>query len=187
MKASTFIAGIVLAALAGAGAVVLLNKSEAPVGQPAADISAADPASPASEQEVAYIPAREGAYKDDFAALNSQREGVVTLPSGVQYEVLESGHGDQPESSDTVLVRYQASLPDGRVFDTTEDDQEPLVLPLESIAVPGLREALLLMQEGDHWRVVIPPSEGFGRTGNNRLRRRDLIYDIRLVAIDPPV
>ena len=184
MKTSTFIAGIVLAAIAGAGAFWLLNKTGTPAGEPAAENAATEPA---ADEQVAYIPAREGAYKDDFAALNSQREGVVTLPSGVQYEVLESGNGDQPDSSDTVLIRYEASLPDGRVFDTTEDDQEPLVLALEAIAVPGLREALLLMQEGDHWRVVIPPSEGFGRTGNNRLRRRDLIYDIRLVAIEPPV
>ena len=127
---------------------------------------------------------RMGNFNDDFAALNKQREGVITLPSGVQYEVLESGSGDSPVESDSVLVRYEASLPDGRVFDTTEVDQEPLSLPLESIAVPGLREALLLMDEGAHWRVVIPPSEGFGRSGNNRLRRSDLIYDIRLIAIE---
>lgn len=172
MKASTFVAGIVLAALAGAGALVLLNKSETPAPEPAANTAAPETA---------------GADKNDFAALDSQPEGVVTLPSGVQYEVLEAGYGDQPASSDAVLVRYEASLPDGRVFDTTEDDQEPAVVLLEAVVVPGLREALLLMHEGDHWRVVVPRSEGFGRFGNNRLRRHDLIYDIRLIAIDPPV
>ena len=86
-----------------------------------------------------------------------------------------------------VLPLRLEELPDaGRVFDTTEDDQQALVLDIEDIAVPGLREALLQMREGDHWRVVIPPSQGFGRTGNNQLRRRDVIYDIRLLQIEPP-
>ena len=169
MKASTFVAGIGLAALAGAGAFFYLNKSEAPAPQPVADNAAA---SEAADQQVANIPAQ---------------ESVVTLPSGVQYEVLEAGYGDVPAATDTVLVRYVASLPDGRIFDTTEDDQEPAVVTLDEIAVPGLKEALLLMHEGDHWRVVVPRSEGFGRFGKSQLRRHDLIYDIRLVAIDPPV
>ena len=129
---------------------------------------------------------RKGHYADDFAALNAQREGVVTLPSGVQYEVLEAGSGRKPEPGETVLVRYEASLADGRIFDTTEAEPEPRKLELESIAVPGLREALLLMPAGSRWRVVIPPSQGYGRSGNNMLRRRDVIYDIHLVSIDSP-
>jgi FKBP-type peptidyl-prolyl cis-trans isomerase len=130
------------------------------------------------------IQARSGAYKDDYAALNARREGVVILPSGVQYEVLRSGDGEQPQTADAVLINYQASLTNGTVFDTTYDDGEPLLMPLDDIVVPGLKEALLLMKEGDKWQVVIPPSMGFGRSGNNMLRRRDLIYDIELISID---
>lgn len=130
------------------------------------------------------IQARSGAYKDDYAALNARREGVVILPSGVQYEVLRFGSGEQPQAVDTVLINYQASLTNGTVFDTTYDDGEPLHMPLDDIAVPGMKEALLLMKEGAKWQVVIPPSMGFGRSGNNMLRRRDLIYDIELISID---
>ena len=87
----------------------------------------------------------------------------------------------------TVAVDVAAVWQHIALYESLCKDDSSYLLALEAIAVPGLREALLLMQEGDHWRVVIPPSEGFGRSGNNRLRRRDLIYDIRLVAIEPPV
>ena len=130
--------------------------------------------------------ARSGGYVDDFAVLNARREGVVTLPSGVQYEVLKAGSGRKPGAGDAVRVSYQASLTNGAVFDSTFQDAEPARLQLEEIAVPGLKEALLLMNQGARWRVVIPPSMGFAKSGNNQLRRRDLIYDIELVAVETP-
>jgi FKBP-type peptidyl-prolyl cis-trans isomerase FklB len=131
-------------------------------------------------------PARVRGYKDDFAALNAKREGVVTLPSGVQYEVLQAGSGRQPGAGDAVLVSYQASLTNGVVFDSTYEDGEPASLQLDEIVVPGLKEALQLMKQGARWRVVIPPSMGFARAGNNQLRRRDIIYDIELVEVESP-
>lgn len=130
-------------------------------------------------------PARTRGFADDFARLNAQRPGVVTLPSGVQYEVLKQGAGETPGPSDQVTVSYEGMLTNGVVFDTTRKDGEPARLRLPEIVVPGLREALMLMREGDAWRVVIPPSMGFGRTGNNMLRKRDLIYEIELVSVSP--
>jgi len=122
--------------------------------------------------------------KDDYAALNASREGVVTLPSGVQYEVLNAGSGEPPRAGDTVLVRYQAFLDNGTVIDTTYDGDGALYMPLDDIVVPGLKEALLLMNAGASWQVVIPPSMGFTRSGNRMFRRRNLIYDIELISID---
>ena len=139
---------------------------------------------PAEAEQPPQIQARSRGYKDDYAAINAMREDVVTLPSGVQYEVLKTGSGDQPQAGDAVLISYQASLTNGTVFDTTYDDGEPLRMSLDEIVVPGLKEALLLMNEGAKWQVVIPPSMGFGRSGNNMLRRRDLIYDIELISIE---
>ena len=121
---------------------------------------------------------------DNYAALNARRDGVVTLPSGVQYEVLKPGSGEPPQAGDNVIISYQASLPDGTVIDTTDDDGEPRYIPLNDIAVPGLKEAMLMMNAGARWKLVIPPSMGLGRTGNRMLRRRDLIYDIELISID---
>lgn len=130
------------------------------------------------------LEARERGFMDDYAALNARREGVVSLPSGVQYEVLKAGSGAQPAPGDRVAIQYEGKLATGVVFDTTYDDAEPLRLAIDSIAVPGLREALLLMHEGDKWRVVIPPRMGFGRIGNNQLRKRDLIYELELVSVE---
>jgi FKBP-type peptidyl-prolyl cis-trans isomerase FklB len=131
------------------------------------------------------LPARTRGFMDDFAALNAKREGVTTLPSGVQYEVLRVGKGKRPGPMDRVAVQYEGTLTTGVVFDTTYEDEEPPRLRMDEIAVPGLKEALLLMQEGAEWRIVVPPSMGFGASGNNQLRRRDLIYKIELVAVEP--
>ncbi len=127
---------------------------------------------------------RAGGFVDDFAALNARREGVISLPSGLQYEVLRAGAGKTPQASDRVAVQYQGSLATGVVFDTTYDDGQPARMRIDGIVVPGLREALLLMKEGDKWRVVVPPSLGFGRSGRNQLRKRDLIYEVELVAVE---
>lgn len=129
-------------------------------------------------------PARTRGYMDDFAALNAKRPGVVTLPSGVQYEVLTAGQGRKPGIGDLVTIRYEGRLTTGVVFDTSLDDPEPLRLRVADIVVPGLKEALLHMKAGDKWHVVIPPRMGFGTVGNNMLRKRDLIYDIELLAVE---
>lgn len=129
--------------------------------------------------------ARTRGFVDDFARLNAKRPGVVTLPSGVQYEVLRQGTGPTPGPSDQVTINYEGSLSNGVIFDTTRKEGEPARMRVAEIAVPGLREALLKMKEGDEWRVVIPPLMGFGRTGNNMLRKRDLIYEVELLSVEP--
>jgi FKBP-type peptidyl-prolyl cis-trans isomerase len=139
---------------------------------------------PVAHPERHVARARTRGFVDDFAALNAKRAGVVVLPSGVQYEVIEAGSGRQPAPTDAVRVSYRGSLADGQVFDETTDEGGPVLLRVDEIVVPGLKEALLLMREGDRWRVVIPPSMGFGRAGNNLLRRRDLVYEIQLVAVE---
>ena len=111
----------------------------------------------------------------------------MVLPSGVQYEVLKAGSGKQPRADDTVVIQYEGSLTNGVVFDSTREDDKPARLALKEIVVPGMREALMLMNEGAKWRVVIPPAMGFGRAGNNMLRKRDLIYEIELLAVESPV
>ncbi len=127
------------------------------------------------------VPTRARAFVDDYAQLNAVREGVITLPSGVQYEVLTAGNGKQPHSSDTVSVHYRAMLATGVEFGNTYVNNKPDTLRLDQYIVPGLKEALLLMREGDEWRVTIPAKMGF--TGGRFLRKRDLIYEITLLSI----
>jgi len=122
-------------------------------------------------------------FTDEYAALEASSEKSITLPSGVQYEVLKAGSGEPPQAGDSVVISYKASLDNGSVIDTT-DDGGPRQMSLDNIVVPGLKEALLLMNEGARWQVVIPPNMGFGRTGSRMFHRRDLIYDIELISID---
>ena len=132
-----------------------------------------------------HLRGRTGAFADDFAILNSQRPGVTTLESGVQYEVLREGPGPVPDADDSVAVHYEGSLSTGYVFDSTIDQDAPVTLKVAEIVVPGFREALLHMPAGSHWRIVVPASEGFVRAGNNKLRRRDLIFVVQLLEVLP--
>jgi len=137
-------------------------------------------------QQESVEPARGNQFVDDYANLNAERPEVQKTASGLQYEVLRSGNGAQPSEADNVLVNYKGSLSNGTVFDSTYGKGEAAPLKMSEIVVPGLKEALLLMHEGDKWRVVIPPKLGFINFGNNRLRRRDLIYEIELVEVQSP-
>jgi FKBP-type peptidyl-prolyl cis-trans isomerase len=129
---------------------------------------------------------------DNYAALNARRDGVVTLPSGVQYEVVKAGSGEPPQAGDAVEIRYQASLDNGTIIDSTDADGGLLQMPLDDIMAPGLKETLLLMNAGARWQVVIPPNKNLRITENRMLRGREsrmlrgrtLIYDFELVSID---
>lgn len=134
------------------------------------------------ETQPGYDSVEVDSANDDDNAPDAGNEGLVTLPSGVQYEVLLAGSGEPPQAGDSVLISYEGRLPDGTVFDTTYD-VGPLQMSLDDIVVPGLKEALLLMNTGSRWHVVIPTNRGFS-TGNRMFRRHDLIYDIELVSID---
>ena len=178
--------GLIVAA--GIGGALILQSSDDDVAEVtvAVDLARENPFAAAKSTRLPddAAPARTGAYRDDFAALNAQRQDVTILPSGVQYEVLEAGNGHVGGPGSTVTMYYEGSLTDGIVFDSNLTDAEPRMVEVDTIALPGFREIAALMDEGAHWRVVIPPSAGFGRIGNNKLRRRDLIYDIRLVSVE---
>jgi FKBP-type peptidyl-prolyl cis-trans isomerase FklB len=127
--------------------------------------------------------------KDDYVVLNSSREGVVTLSGGAQYEEIQAGSGERPQAGDAVLISYQASLDNGTVIDSSDDGG--LLLSLDNIVAPGLKESLLLMNAGARSQVIIPPNIGYSSPGsrmfrgreNRIIRRRDLIYDIELISI----
>ena len=147
-------------------------------------LSSTRASSTASSRPGSKIPAREGAYIDDYAALNAQRPGVVVLPSGLQYEILKAGDGKRPGQQDIVAVNYRGFLATGVTFDSTDAESGPAHLRIDQIVIQGLKEAILLMRVGDNWRVTIPASLGFIRKG--MLRKRDLIYEIELIAIEAP-
>jgi FKBP-type peptidyl-prolyl cis-trans isomerase FklB len=115
-----------------------------------------------------------------FLAANAKKEGVVTLPSGLQYKVIESGKGKSVTAADTVTVDYQGTLIDGTEFDSSYKRGEPATFAVKG-AIPGWTEALQRMREGDHWQLFIPPELAYGEQG--RLAGRALIFDVKLLKV----
>jgi FKBP-type peptidyl-prolyl cis-trans isomerase len=101
---------------------------------------------------------------DGFLAENSKKEGVVTLPSGLQYKILKAGNGKIPSAADTVEVNYRGTLIDGTEFDSSYKRGQSFKLKVDSV-IPGWIEALKLMPAGSKWQLFIPPQLAYGEAG----------------------
>ncbi|MEO1993152.1 MAG: FKBP-type peptidyl-prolyl cis-trans isomerase [Pirellulales bacterium] len=122
----------------------------------------------------------------DFLEKNSKKPGVVTRPSGLQYEILKAGTGPHPSPSSEVALRYRGTLIDGSEFDATDSQAEPVTYHVVAMA-PGWREAMPLMRVGSRWRLFVPPELGYGARGFPPLVEPNevLVFDIELVGIVP--
>lgn len=120
-----------------------------------------------------------------FLAKNKNEPGVVELPSGLQYKVVEKGNGKKPASSDTVTVHYRGTLITGTEFDSSYARGEPATFQIATI-IKGWQEALVLMSEGAKWQVFIPPALAYGPggAGQNIGPNETLVFEIELVSID---
>lgn len=124
---------------------------------------------------------------EKFRTENGQKDGVTTLESGLQYEVLSEGEGDQkPTLQDVVVAHYHGTLVDGTVFDSSVERGEPASFPLGQV-IQGWQEALQLMNVGDKWRIVIPPEMGYGEYGAGQKigPNATLVFEVELLEIKP--
>jgi len=119
-----------------------------------------------------------------FLEENKKRDGVIELPSGLQYEVMKQGDGDLPTTGDTVKCHYQGTLIDGTVFDSSVERGQPAELPVNAV-IPGWIEALQLMPTGSKWRLYVPPELGYGEQGAGGVIQPNatLIFEIELLEI----
>lgn len=119
-----------------------------------------------------------------FLEDNKKKPNIVTLPSGLQYEVLTAGNGPKPTVKDTVTVNYKGTLIDGKQFDSSYDRNEPLTLELNNV-IPGWTEGLQLMPVGAKYRFYIPYQLGYGERGAGQdiPPYSTLIFDIELLKI----
>jgi FKBP-type peptidyl-prolyl cis-trans isomerase FklB len=101
---------------------------------------------------------------DAFLAANKKKEGVITLPSGLQYKVLRAGKGKSPKKTDTVNTHYHGTLIDGTVFDSSVERKQPISFRVDGV-IAGWTEALQKMKVGDKWQLVIPPKLAYGERG----------------------
>jgi FKBP-type peptidyl-prolyl cis-trans isomerase FklB len=122
-----------------------------------------------------------------FFAENGKKQGVTTLPSGVQYKVLDGKDGNKSPTIDSeVTLQYQGQFLDGTVFADTADSGKPAVFPVNRM-IPGWRQIITRMHVGDHWQVFVPPDQAYGIRGDlPRIGPNEaLVFDIRLLGVKP--
>ena len=121
---------------------------------------------------------------ENFLKENASKEGVVTLPSGLQYQILRKGDGRKPAASDEVECHYEGTLIDGTKFDSSSDRGQTATVGLNQV-IAGWTEGLQLMQEGSKYRFFIPYNLGYGEQGAGKSipPYATLIFDVELIAV----
>jgi FKBP-type peptidyl-prolyl cis-trans isomerase FklB len=124
---------------------------------------------------------------EKFLAENKTKPGVITLPSGLQYQILAEGSGESPKSNDVVTANYRGTLMDGTEFDSSAKSGQPLVRPANML-IKGWTEALQLMKPGAKWQLFIPPELAYGERGAGAQvgPNATLIFEMELVSFKPP-
>ncbi|ETT02366.1 MAG: FKBP-type peptidyl-prolyl cis-trans isomerase [Prevotella sp.] len=119
-----------------------------------------------------------------FLAENGKKDGVVTLPSGLQYQVLKEGNGKKPSATDQVVCHYEGTLIDGTVFDSSYQRNQPATFGLNQV-IPGWTEGVQLMQEGAKYRFFIPYKLAYGERGAGAQIPpfATLVFDVELIEV----
>jgi FKBP-type peptidyl-prolyl cis-trans isomerase FklB len=138
------------------------------------------------KQQLAEMKAGEANMKagEEFLIANKTKEGVVALPSGLQYKIITAGTGPKPAASDTVVCNYKGTLLDGTEFDSSYKRGQPASFPVGQV-IKGWTEALQLMPVGSKWQLFIPPDLAYGSRGAGGVigPNATLIFEVELISI----
>jgi FKBP-type peptidyl-prolyl cis-trans isomerase len=123
---------------------------------------------------------------EEFLAQNKTKEGVVTLPSGLQYKVIKAGSGPKPKLNDTVTTHYRGTLINGSEFDSSYKRNAPASFPVNGV-IKGWTEALQLMETGSKWQLWIPSDLAYGPNGAGGVigPNETLIFEVELLSVKP--
>lgn len=121
---------------------------------------------------------------EKFLVENAKRDSVKVTDSGLQYEVIKEGEGAKPKATDKVKVHYHGLLPDGTVFDSSVQRNQPASFPVNGV-IPGWVEALQMMSTGSKWRLAIPSDLAYGENGAGNIIGPDqmLLFEVELLEI----
>jgi FKBP-type peptidyl-prolyl cis-trans isomerase len=137
----------------------------------------------ARQKELKEMSAKSLATGKAFLEENKKKEGVKTLPSGLQYKVLVEGSGKTPKATDQVTVNYKGTLINGTEFDSSYKRGNPTTFQLGKV-IKGWTEALQLMKEGSKWQLFIPPELGYGERGAGPVPPNSvLIFEVELISV----
>jgi len=135
------------------------------------------------DAEAGLLAAYNKKASDAFLAENKTKDGVVTLPSGLQYKILKAGEGKKPTEADTVVCHYRGTLTDGTEVDSSYKRNQPATFPVKGV-IAGWREALQLMSVGSKWELFVPPQLAYGEQGNTGIRpNTTVLFEVELLAI----
>lgn len=120
-----------------------------------------------------------------FLAENGSKEGVVVLPSGLQYKIVKKGEGQKPSATASVTVNYRGTLPDGTEFDSSYKREKPATFPVNRV-ISGWTEALQLMPVGSKWILYVPAALGYGERGSAPKigPNQALVFEVELLAVE---
>jgi FKBP-type peptidyl-prolyl cis-trans isomerase FklB len=138
----------------------------------------------AKQEELKEQAAKTLADGEAFLADNSKKEGIVTLPSGLQYQVLQEGEGQSPKATNRVTVHYRGTFIDGKEFDSSYGRGKPATFGLDRV-IKGWTEGLQLMKPGAKWKLFIPTKLAYGeRSVGSRIPPNSaLIYEVELISV----
>lgn len=121
-----------------------------------------------------------------FLEENKKKSGVVTLPSGLQYQIIKEGTGQAPGPSDFVAVHYRGTLINGQEFDSSLKSKQPATFAVNAV-IPGWTEALQIMKPGSKWMLYVPPQLAYGEKGVGHIIQPNsaLIFEVELVSVKP--
>jgi FKBP-type peptidyl-prolyl cis-trans isomerase len=137
------------------------------------------------EETIREAAAKNKSEGETFLAANKSKEGVVTLPSGLQYKILTAGTGPKPTASDTVVCNYRGTLINGTEFDNSSKHGQPATFTVGKV-IKGWTEALQLMPVGSKWQLFIPSSLAYGEPGQPRGGigpNSTLIFEVELLSV----
>lgn len=134
--------------------------------------------------EFEKVAAENKAKSDQFLAQNRGKSGVIVLPSGVQYRVIEEGNGSRPSASSEVRIHFRGSLSTGLEFASTYTGNEPATFRVSDAPLAGLQEVLPLMKAGSRWELFLPPEQAYGNTPRSPVGpNQAVVFDVKLVEV----
>ena len=136
------------------------------------------------QEKTAAAAAKNKTEGDSFLAGNKSKEGVVTLPSGLQYKILTAGTGPKPAATDSVVCNYRGTLIDGKEFDSSYKRGQPATFGVSQV-IKGWTEALQLMPVGSKWQLFVPSTLAYGERGAGAEigPNATLIFEVELLSI----
>jgi FKBP-type peptidyl-prolyl cis-trans isomerase FklB len=136
------------------------------------------------QKQQAELGAKNKTEGEAFLAANAKKEGVVTLPSGLQYQILTEGQGENPKATDQVTVQYRGTLIDGTEFDSSYSRGQPATFRLNQV-IKGWTEALQLMKPGAKWKLFVPAALAYGDKGAGPKigPNSTLIFEVELISV----